>query len=215
MEDSATSTQLEVFQCANKFCTLRVLTPGGKEPRHKCPYLGGTSVYRSWGLVPLSEEQEKKSQVRGKSLLELLWDELDKITSHIMGGASPIHTTLHLKGQAVGLAKAIIIFHQPFFSDVQSVAREALARHNAGQAGEEYQTIGIAERRFEMPRTAREAANPRIDPYIAEIQKIPDQHKSVIIRSPHDAKQMAKLFGCSERAVEIIREQATKGNVDE
>ena len=158
--------------------------------------------------MPLSEEERKKVQLNGKSLLEKLWDELDQVVAQIFewdktGSADGL---FHLKGQAVGLAKAITIFHVPFFTDVKEVSKESAKRYKMKKAGTHYQTIGLAERKFEMPPPAREEAmRVRNDPLIVEAQKIPDQHKAIIVKSDKDASVMAKLFGCSEQAVRYIR----------
>lgn len=160
--------------------------------------------------MTLSETEKEKVQLRGKSLLEKLWDELDAVVKQIFEwdktDSFAADGLIKLKGEAIGLAKAITVFHQPFFTEVGAVSKEAAHRYKMKKAGEAYQTIGIAERRFEMPKSAREeAVKVRNDPFAAEAQKIPDQHKAIIIKSPKDAKTMAQLFGCSEGVVRYIR----------
>ena len=187
----------KVFQCPEKWCTYRVtLPPDGSNKKHPCPYLGGTTVIRSF-----------------MSLLSQVWEELDKVTEQIIDGKDFIQPeeVTHLKGQAVGLAKTIVIFHRPFFDEgVKAVSAEALKRYKAKKAGEQYETIGLNERRYEMPTSDKYVpTNQRpvaeVDPVLSEIQKLPDAHKASIRKLDKDPSVMAKLFGVSEEAIRRIR----------
>jgi len=185
----------ELYICGEKFCTYRVaLLPDRSNIKHICPSLGGSTVIRRW-----------------MSLLHQLWVELDEVTKQILE-REPGTDSQHLKGQAVGLAKAIVIFHKPFFDDgIKAVSAEALKRYKAKKAGEHYETIGLNERRMEMLQQDKYVPANRqpvaaIDPVLAEIQNIPDQHKNVIRNSKQDASAISKLFGISEEAIRRLRE---------
>lgn len=187
----------EVFQCSEKWCTYRVaLSPDGSNRKHPCPYLGGTTVIRSF-----------------MSLLSQVWEELDKVTAVLIEHKNELEPNdlNHYKGQAVGLAKTIAIFHRPFFDEgVKAVSAEALKRYKAKKAGEQYETIGLNERRYEMPSSDKYVPiNQRpvaeVDPVLAEIQKLLDTHKASIRKLDKDPSVMAKLFGVSEEAIRRIR----------
>lgn len=187
----------EVFQCSEKWCTYRVaLSPDGSNRKHPCPYLGGTTVIRSF-----------------MSLLSQVWEELDKVTAVLIEHKNELEPNdlNHYKGQAVGLAKTIVIFHRPFFDEgVKAVSAEALKRYKAKKAGEQYETIGLNERRYEMPSSDKYVPiNQRpvaeVDPVLAEIQKLLDTHKASIRKLDKDPSVMAKLFGVSEEAIRRIR----------
>lgn len=147
------------------------------------------------------------------SLLSQLWDELDQVTETLIEKKNELEpeNLMHYKGQAVGIAKCIVIFHRPFFDEgVKAVSAEALKRYKAKKAGEDYETIGLNERRYEMPSTDKYVpTNKRpvaeVDPVLAEIQQIPANHQKVIRGSDKPAEVMMKLFGVSEEAVRRIR----------
>lgn len=158
--------------------------------------------------MPLSEEEANKAQHAGRSLLQMLWEELDVVTGRLIDYKDILEhdEKLKLQGQATGLAQAIVIFHRPFFDDgIRAVSKEALTRYKAKKAGEEYQTIGIAERRYEMPEANKYVSTGPADPVLAEIQKITAANQRVIKNSPHAVSVMVKLFGVSEAAVRRIR----------
>ena len=147
------------------------------------------------------------------SLLSQVWEELDKVTAVLIEHKNELEPNdlNHYKGQAVGLAKTIVIFHRPFFDEgVKAVSAEALKRYKAKKAGEQYETIGLNERRYEMPTSDKYVpTNQRpvaeVDPVLAEIQQIPANHQKVIRGSDKPAEVMMKLFGVSEEAVRRIR----------
>ena len=88
------------------------------------------------------------------SLLSQVWEELDKVTAVLIEHKNELEPNdlNHYKGQAVGLAKTIVIFHRPFFDEgVKAVSAEALKRYKAKKAGEQYETNGLNERRYEVP----------------------------------------------------------------
>ena len=158
------------------------------------------------------EELNKVTAKIGVSLLEQLWLELDDVTSSIIEDRDEVTSEAlwKLKGQATGIAQAIVIFHQPFFQDVRAVSQESLLRYRAKKNGEHYQTIGIKERKYEMPSASGRSGSvampvASVDPVLSEIQKIPANHQKVIRDSDKPAEVMAKLFGCSEEAVRRIR----------
>ena len=147
------------------------------------------------------------------SLLSQVWEELDKVTAVLIEHKNELEPNdlNHYKGQAVGLAKTIVIFHRPFFDEgVKAVSAEALKRYKAKKAGEQYETIGLNERRYEMPSSDKYVPiNQRpvaeVDPVLAEIQKLLDTHKASIRKLDKDPSVMAKLFGVSEEAIRRIR----------
>jgi hypothetical protein len=65
------------------------------------------------------------SQVcHGKSILEMLWEELDTIVERLMGGGEAEHDI----GRAQGVAYAIAVIENPYYVDIERVRKEAMDR---------------------------------------------------------------------------------------
>lgn len=76
-------------------------------------------------------------QHAGPSLLELLWVELDAVVDRIMGDRATHGVGAEDsgdKGEAVGLAKAISIFLNPYHPQLDAVRAEAMRRWESRQA---------------------------------------------------------------------------------
>lgn len=76
------------------------------------------------GLRPI----RPASQVcQGKSILEMLWDELETIVERLMAGAEAEDD----KGRALGTAYAIAVIENPYLPDIERVRKEAMRRWEA------------------------------------------------------------------------------------
>lgn len=69
----------------------------------------------------------------GKSIVELVWDEMDSVYARLMSG----DTQKGDKGCARGLATALAILTNPYASNVEEVRQQAHARWEAAQTDEE------------------------------------------------------------------------------
>jgi hypothetical protein len=66
---------------------------------------------------------------RGKSILEMLWEELDAIVERLMAGAASEED----KGRAQGVAYAIAVIENPYLPSVERIREEAMDRWEADQ----------------------------------------------------------------------------------
>lgn len=80
-----------------------------------------------------------------RTLVQQMWDLLDE---EMNGAMQDIPGT---KIRARAIAECVAIFMVPFFTTADEVAKEALKRYKAKQAGEEYETPGIGARKYERP----------------------------------------------------------------
>lgn len=78
------------------------------------------------GLRPLRPASQACS---GKSILELLWEELDRIVERIMADAGDEDD----KGRALGTAYSIAVIQNPYRPNIEAVRREAMERWEADQ----------------------------------------------------------------------------------
>lgn len=60
----------------------------------------------------------------GKSILEMMWDELDAIVERLMGGGAAEDD----KGRAQGVAMCIALVENPYLPDVERVREQAMDR---------------------------------------------------------------------------------------
>lgn len=74
------------------------------------------------------------SALAGKSILDLLWQELDSIMDDLLDQDTP--TDEWDKGRATGVAYAISLIQNPYLSNVDEVRQEAKRRWQARQANE-------------------------------------------------------------------------------
>lgn len=99
----------------------------------------------------------------GPSLLQQLWDEMDRTTEQLMNPAVMVEVQLPgtseitsmsnevAKGRARGIAHALSLFMMPHFTTEDAVVREAVKRYKMKKAGEEYETPGLGSRTYEPP----------------------------------------------------------------
>jgi hypothetical protein len=66
---------------------------------------------------------------QGKSILEMLWEELDAIVERLMAGGNDEDD----KGKAQGVAWAIALVQNPYLPDIEHVRAEAMDRWEADQ----------------------------------------------------------------------------------
>jgi hypothetical protein len=68
----------------------------------------------------------------GRSIFEMVWDELDAVVERMMNGGEAETD----KGMALGLASALAIIKNPYRPDIEAVREEAMARYEAEHADE-------------------------------------------------------------------------------
>lgn len=78
------------------------------------------------GLRPLRPASQA---CMGKSILEMLWDELDAIVERLMAGGAAEED----KGKAQGVAYAIAVIENPYLPNVERIRDEAMDRWEADQ----------------------------------------------------------------------------------
>lgn len=81
------------------------------------------------GLRPLRPASQVCS---GKSIYDMLWEELDAIVERLMAGAAGEDD----KGKAQGVAFAIATIENPYLPNIERVRAEAMRRWEADQDGE-------------------------------------------------------------------------------
>lgn len=72
-------------------------------------------------------------QFAGKSITEMIWQEMDTVYARLMSG----ETEKGDKGTARGLATALSILTNPYTRDVDAIREQAYARWEAAQPDEE------------------------------------------------------------------------------
>lgn len=128
-----------LFACSEPHCFRRLTFTSHEEAlaekeNHKCPYWGGETKV-AWSVT--------------KTLVQQLWDKLDLSMDVIRDDTQADEVKHDEKVRARAIAECIAIFMPPFFTTANDVASEALRRHKAKQAGEEYETPGLGARRYE------------------------------------------------------------------
>lgn len=95
-----------------------------KHEKETCPLTGGDTYL-------MAETDEKGQQYTqphlNKSILEDLWDELDKTYDTLSREHGPIPQE-NLKGRARGIAFAIKLMSKPYFETIEDVVKEAVKR---------------------------------------------------------------------------------------
>lgn len=70
------------------------------------------------------QAMEEAPSCAGKSLLEIMWEELDTIVERMMAGAGAEDD----KGMALGVAYCIAVVTNPYYVNVEAVREEAMER---------------------------------------------------------------------------------------
>lgn len=124
-----------LFECNQPNCfrrlTFKTLEQAQLEQtNHKCPWWGGETKV-AWSVT--------------QTLVQQMWEKLDLAFQPIAQGMG----TEKDKARARAIAECIAIFMPPFFTTADDVVREAVRRHKADEAGEDYETPGLGSRRYE------------------------------------------------------------------
>ena len=171
------------FECGVEGCTWRTFhrTENGahaeRERHHEyelCPYTELRQLLKDGVLMPA-----------GKSIIEMYWDEMDKIMSVIMEGRVRFKDAemtkderegyLEVRGQAQGLATAIKIISTPHFDNKMTVSQWALKRYRMNKGEIEFMdTPGckgynpmpppsrdLGKQSVKTPRTSSPKSNPK------------------------------------------------------
>ena len=80
----------------------------------------------------------------GKSLLQLMWEELDTVIDRLMSGDGAAEDGKD-PGRAEGIAICLSILSQPYYPTIDSIREEAMARYEQRQEGEDTGTEIPAE----------------------------------------------------------------------
>lgn len=98
------------------------------------------------------------SDVAGKSVLDLLWEQLDQFMDELMDneGAYSDEGYGETKGRAYGMAQAIAIITNPYHVDIDAVRSDAVERwEQRSGVPQEPQDDHPAARRYEERRARR------------------------------------------------------------
>lgn len=117
---------------------------------HACPYIGGPTTL-GWTVT--------------LTTLEKCWIKLDAVMVELMEGHYPPIPTdesedadfrenperTRLKGVCRGMAEVLAEFMGPHFRTADEIAGEAKRRYDAKKAGEDYETAGLGQLRYQPP----------------------------------------------------------------
>lgn len=181
-----------VYRCPEPHCYFAREIKEPIAPEHKCPQGNGTTKV-GW-------------TVYGPSLLEKTWFELDVVTHRLMTKTS-LETD---RGYAQGLAFTLALFMAPHLTTPNDVAREAKKRWEMKQAGEEYTTPGLGERRYEPPpgdhklsRQTEQRAKVSAAPKPKRVTWLTDEQVEMV-KAAAGMFSAADLAGMYEVPVEVI-----------
>jgi len=128
------------------------------------------------GLCPYTEvrrilDEEGRLMPAGQSIIEKMWEELDKVTKAIMEQRPrfkndemtdpELEGYFKLQGQAQGLAIAIQIMSVPHFEDVTAVAKWAHKRYKMNVGDIDFMDTPGCQGYNPMPPPSREAGKPK------------------------------------------------------
>ncbi|AMS02366.1 hypothetical protein SEA_GOURDTHYMES_74 [Gordonia phage GourdThymes] len=156
----------------------------------QCPYLG--PVY--------TIGEEGRLVARGPSILEKMWDELDRVTKGIMEQrprfkndemtAEELEGYFKLQGQAMGLAIAIQMTSVPHFANVGEVSKWSLKRYrmNTGEIDfmdtpgcQGYNPMPPPSREIKSARPQPKASSPASDPKTGKFKALNDDERQHLI----------------------------------
>lgn len=155
---------------------------------------------------------------QGRALLLQTWSLLDEAVVTIMEPGDFIQDKEKkdsAKQQARAYANVLALFMQPFFTDADSVAREAIARYKARQAGTVHDTPGLAEHIWDMTknwdgseRVLPGIENKKVDLHANERTLTPEEVTAVqnaLASNMFTSEQLAEMFKTSVAVVETCR----------
>lgn len=177
-----------MFACPEPSCYYRVSATDEEDARkseanHGCPRPGDTKI--GWAIT--------------MTLVGEVWSKLDQTMDNIMTGENVESEKI----RARAFAEVLAIFMVPHFHDANEIAKEAAKRYKARKAGEDYETVGLATRRYEFPRdkkyteraTVKEVKHNLTERQIEEI-------KMAATMLPHEV--IAKTYGVSVAIVTSV-----------
>lgn len=132
-----------VVTCEKKNCYYSVATKTYEEgvskyQTHTCPYIGGITHF-GWTVT--------------LTTLEKCWIKLDSTMTELMEGKyeNDPDEKIRLKGVCRGMAEVLAEFMGPHFRTPDEIAGEAKRRYDAKKAGEDYETPGLGQLRYQAP----------------------------------------------------------------
>lgn len=197
-----------IFSCTVNHCFFTVAAYSKedamrKEKIHKesnCPWTGKVHL---GGSVTLT-------------LVEQMWDKMD--TAYLMlrssekeFGVEDTHT-LKLRSQLRGMAEMTAIFMTPHFHSADEIAREVFVRWQKKEAGETYETKGLASRRYELPRDTAYVGKRNRTVETTELpgpftKLTPQENEAIkfaVESGMFTVEQLARTYGVTEATVRKI-----------
>lgn len=135
------SVKSYLFECPKENCYYRVVGSTEEVAKHNCPHIGDTKI--GWSMT--------------KTLVAQVWDLLDDSMYEIMA-RDDYPKKESDKARARAFAEVLAIFMVPHFRTADDIAREAMRRYKAQQAGEEYETPGLGTLKYMTPEAAHTRA---------------------------------------------------------
>lgn len=175
---------------------------------HPCPWFAGGTTTLSWGVM-------------AESFVTPIWKLLDECMDALM--ALPLMEVVDtetsrerdtLKAQARAYANTLAVLMPPFFHHPDEIAREAKVRYDKRTVGEEYETPGMGNRRYEKagstrvmdppPATTSRTYAPRSGGKV-----LSDDEKTgikmALAMGGFPVAQLAKTYGVTEQQIEACR----------
>jgi hypothetical protein len=147
----------------------------------------------------------------GPTLVQQLWTKMDEETDKVMREGDGVDTQLfEAKCRARMMAEVLALFMVPHFKTPDECAHEAMRRHRAKKAGEEYETPGVGTQRYVPPPGTRRTGTTK--PLGANVDLSPsskispsdlDTIKKLAAKKIPTAK-IAQVMGMTEEEVNAV-----------
>lgn len=158
---------------------------------------------------PLKSPMRKERIFDMATLVNLIWDELDKATESIFTHDGPVAGELEkVKGEARGLAKAIQIMTTPFYKDADAVVRQAVKRYKMKTGEIKFEETpgagGYNPMPVDNPRAGGQATKEKTKPKITEktLDKKATDGIRMGLKAGFPAAALAKSYGVSIATIE-------------
>lgn len=179
---------------------------------HPCPWFAGGTTTLSWGVM-------------AESFVAPIWKLLDECMDEIMLASSQVvsadplereagsRALATLKPTARAYANTLAILMPPFFRHPDEIALEAKVRYDKRTAGEEYETSGMGNRRYEKAGSTRVMDPPTPSAprtYVPRGGKVlSDDEKTgikmALAMGGFPVEQLAKTYGVTAQQIEACR----------
>lgn len=143
--------------------------------------------------------------------LKTLWDMLDEAMKVVKNPVDDVALSYY-KARARALCDTLAVLMAPFYENSDAVAREAMARYKAQQAGTEHDTPGLAETIYD-PHTRWDGTAIGGEAKAAPTttgKKLPDEAiagvKQALSMKMMTISQLAKIYGVNETEIKKVVE---------